>query len=132
MASVIGGHGKKSTDFSRPIAQRIFADLAVCCLAMGWGQLMAPCMTASEPRKPAQTIDRADQPYYANAHAYLYDTEERLISQVPELKGLNPAADQNALPNILDKTGATTRKLTFYHCFGTMLPARIDSRATEL
>jgi hypothetical protein len=53
----------------------------------------------------AQQKDRHDQNYYANAHPYLEEPPKKLIKRIPELKGLRPEADQQALPMILENTG---------------------------
>jgi hypothetical protein len=113
MASVIDGYLSKSTKFRRSFARRIFAELIVSWIAIGCGQLAVPYVMASEPARSTQTIDRSEQRYYANAHAYLDDAEDRIILQIPELKGLREATDQNSLPSILDKTGATVDE--FFH-----------------
>jgi len=54
-----------------------------------------------------QLKDAAAQLYYANAHPYLEDSTESLLNQIPELRGLQPAPDQYALPMILKRTGQT-------------------------
>ncbi len=41
----------------------------------------------------------------AEAHPYLEASPKELVKRVPELKGIRPAADQHALPTILNKTG---------------------------
>lgn len=85
---------------------RVFAKLAAGCVATGCGILMMSCVTTSgAPR--AQTIDHEEQRYFANAHTYLDDTNAQIILQIPELKSLRASADQEALPNILDKVGTT-------------------------
>jgi hypothetical protein len=52
-----------------------------------------------------QRQDGAWQNYYANAHPYLTLPLEKLTQLIPELKGLQPAADQQELPTILESTG---------------------------
>ena len=89
------------------IGTRIFTNFSLCCIAIGCGQLVIPYGKASEAQKPKQTIDREDQRYYANAHTYLDDPNERIVSQIPELKSFRPATNQDDLPAILDKTGDT-------------------------
>ena len=53
----------------------------------------------------AQQEDKGDQNYYVNAHPYLEESLEQLVKQIPELSTLQPAANQNELPTILEKTG---------------------------
>lgn len=52
-----------------------------------------------------QLVDTSGQAYYANAHPYLEEPLEQLVERIPELKTLQPAPDQQALPMILAKTG---------------------------
>ena len=49
--------------------------------------------------------DASDQNYYANAHSYLQEPVEQLVMHIPELATIQFASDQQALPNILEKTG---------------------------
>src|SRR5215469_9717696 len=63
---------------------------------------------AAKP-SPAHYVEPAgitDQLYYANAHPYLDQPLDTLDKQIPELKKLRPATDQQALPSILEKTAA--------------------------
>ena len=53
-----------------------------------------------------QQQDRTWQNYYANAHPYPTLSLEKLSQVIPDLKGLQPAADQQQLPTILEKAGA--------------------------
>jgi len=52
-----------------------------------------------------QQEDKGDQNYYANAHPFLEESLEQLIKRMPELKTIESAPDQQALPKILEKTG---------------------------
>jgi hypothetical protein len=52
---------------------------------------------------PAEETDRS---YYANAHPYLKESLKELGKHIPELKNVNPAADEAALPEILKKTAS--------------------------
>lgn len=62
----------------------------------------------------AQQADKRDQNYYANAHPYLEEEPlKKLVKRIPELKGLRPTADQQALPMILDKSGERVDE--FFH-----------------
>lgn len=56
---------------------------------------------------PAQIVDTTGQSYFADAHPYLEEPIEQLIQEIPELKGLEPAEDQDELPMILRGTGRT-------------------------
>lgn len=53
---------------------------------------------------PPQQEDKREENYYADAHPYLEQPLEQLIKQMPELKKVQPAADPEALPGILEKT----------------------------
>jgi hypothetical protein len=53
----------------------------------------------------AQQKDPRDLTYYVDAHPYLDDPLKELEKKIPELKGVFPAADEQALPVILEKTG---------------------------
>jgi hypothetical protein len=57
----------------------------------------------------AQLMDARAQEYYAGTRPYLAKPLEELVVDLPELKGLQPAADQQTLPNILSKTGERVR-----------------------
>lgn len=62
--------------------------------------------TTPPSRKAAffpRQVDSSDQDYYANAHPYLEEPLEQLVKRIPELKKIQPAADQEALPGILEK-----------------------------
>jgi hypothetical protein len=54
---------------------------------------------------PAQQKDARDQTYYIGAHPYLDEPLKELEKKIPELKDVYPAADEAALPVILEKTG---------------------------
>lgn len=49
----------------------------------------------------ARTEQREDE----EAHPYLEEPVKQLIKRIPDLMGIRPAADQQALPMILAKTG---------------------------
>jgi hypothetical protein len=91
------------------------------CLTLGC--VLTACSWSSASALPAQlperAVDRNDQHFYTNAHPYLEDTIEQIILQLPELKSLRPAADQQALPSILDKTGATVQE--FFQTFASVI-----------
>jgi len=52
----------------------------------------------------AAQASAADEVYYGNAHPYLEEPWETLRKEIPELKRVQPAGDQRALPEILKKT----------------------------
>jgi hypothetical protein len=56
-----------------------------------------------------QRLDSSSQLFYANAHPYLEEPFDHLVTQIPELQGLHPASDQQALPAILSNTGRATQ-----------------------
>jgi hypothetical protein len=53
----------------------------------------------------AQQEDKRYQNYYANARPYLEESLEQLVNDMPELRTIESAPDQQALPTILEKTG---------------------------
>jgi len=53
----------------------------------------------------AQQEDKGDQNSYANAHPYLEEPLKEIVKRIPELRGLRPEEDQQALPMILQKSG---------------------------
>lgn len=55
----------------------------------------------------AQIVDTTGQSYFADAHPYLEEPIEQLTREIPELKGLEPAEEQDELPVILRGTGRT-------------------------
>jgi hypothetical protein len=80
------------------------------------GVLLATCLRFGNARatselhtwladRALQSIDKSDQFYYANAHPYLEEPVKKLVKRIPELKPMQPASDQQALPMILEKTG---------------------------
>ena len=67
---------------------------------------MAPEAAKPPPAHYVEPVGITDQLYYANAHPYLDQPLDTLDKQIPELKKLRPATDQQALPGILEKTAA--------------------------
>jgi hypothetical protein len=52
------------------------------------------------------TVDSVnEQSYYTNIHPYIEEPLKQLTKQIPQLKDLQPAQDQQALPVILQKAG---------------------------
>jgi len=52
------------------------------------------------------TVDSVnEQSYYTNAHPYIEEPLKQLAKQIPQLKDLQPAQDQQELPLILQKAG---------------------------
>jgi hypothetical protein len=68
--------------------------------------------------------DQADKVYYAKAHPYLGESHKRLCKVVPELKSMRPAADQQALGEILEKTGSNVDEF-FKHIVDVIAQERI-------
>jgi VWFA-related protein len=58
-----------------------------------------------KPRTDVAPIATSDQLYDANPHPYLDEPLAQLVARIPELKALQPAPDQQALPMILKKMG---------------------------
>ncbi len=56
---------------------------------------------------PLQFVDTTGQSYFADAHPYLEEPLKQLVREIPELKDLEPADDQDELPMILRGTGRT-------------------------
>lgn len=59
---------------------------------------------AVAPLKLPDETSESTQEYYANAHPYLSEPIEELRKRIPELDGLKPAADQQILPALLQRT----------------------------
>src|SRR5580700_1072191 len=58
---------------------------------------------SAEGSESVRQQDNSEQNVNAES-AYLEDTPKQLVKHVPELKGMHPATDQEALPTILKKT----------------------------
>jgi hypothetical protein len=58
-----------------------------------------------------QLVDTSGQSYFANAHPYIDEPLEQLVERIPDLKTIQPAPDQNALPMILTKTAVKVDEL---------------------
>ena len=82
----------------RPLVRIVFLSLVL--VSSGRSQLVGEAAELL-----AQQEDKGDQNYYVNAHPYLEESVEQLVKQIPELSALQPAANQNELPTILEKTG---------------------------
>jgi hypothetical protein len=59
----------------------------------------------------AQLIDTSEQSYYLNARPLLDYPLQNLLTAVPELRGLEPAENQDDLDSLLDKAGDVTEDL---------------------
>lgn len=68
-------------------------------------QLSASDLTKAGNADVVMTPEKAQQSYYAGVHPYLEDGRDQLIERIPELKNMQPAADQKVLPGILKTTG---------------------------
>ena len=74
----------------------------VCAVIGGsWGS----SQTSGTPNSVTAIEDTSTQSSYANAHSYVEQPSQQLVKLIPELKHLQPAPDQQALPEILHKTG---------------------------
>jgi hypothetical protein len=62
-----------------------------------------------------QLLDPTVTVYYQDAHPYVNWPLKQLTDAMPELKGLEPAANQEELPVLLQKTGANVE--SFFHNF---------------
>ena len=71
----------------------------------------------------AESTAAGHEPDYANAHAYIDLAMAQLVERVPELKSVEPAADQQELAMILQKMGE--RMDDFVHNIGDLI-ARED------
>jgi hypothetical protein len=54
-----------------------------------------------------------DKRYYANAHPYIDESVKTVAKEIPQLRKLKPAPDQEALPKILEKTAVNVDRF-FY------------------
>jgi hypothetical protein len=84
----------------------ILGVLLTVYVRFGYAQATADLRTWLDDRA-LQSIDKSDQFYYANVHPYLEEPVKKLVKRIPELKSMQPAPDQQALPMILEKTGKT-------------------------
>lgn len=83
---------------------------------------------------PAQQAAVSDQIYYANARPYLDESLEKLGKHIPELKSVEPANDQQRLPEILAKTAKNVDDF-FLHVVDliareTITQERLNSKGT--
>lgn len=60
-------------------------------------------------RNRVQLVEGQSQAYYAHVHPYLEKPLNQLVQEIPALGGIQPAADQRALPEILARTGELVR-----------------------
>jgi hypothetical protein len=70
---------------------------------MGSGNFLPQDGTAA---KSPQQVDKSEQSANANASSYTNEPLKQVIKNVPELREIRPAADQQQLAMILNKTGA--------------------------
>jgi hypothetical protein len=79
-----------------------------------------------------QQEDKRDRSYYANAHPYLEEPLKKLRGLIPELDSVRPAADPEALPTILGKTGRNVDDF-FHHIVDlTALEQVTQSRLNDM
>jgi hypothetical protein len=88
------------------LPELILGVLLTAYVRFGYAQATADLRTWLDDRA-LQSIDKSDQFYYANVHPYLEEPVKKLVKRIPELKSMQPALDQQALPMILEKTGKT-------------------------
>jgi hypothetical protein len=84
----------------------ILGVLLAAYVRVGYAQATSELRTWPE-NHALQSIDKSDQFYYANVHPYLEEPVKKLVKRIAELKSMQPAPDQQALPMILGKTGKT-------------------------
>jgi hypothetical protein len=87
---------------SRLRASRIGLVLLTALIAVSSGISRTIVTAASD----LQVLDRSEKNFYKNVHPYLEAPLEQLVVYIPELETLQPARDQQALPMILERTGA--------------------------
>jgi hypothetical protein len=63
-------------------------------------------VSPEESARESSTLEETARKNDAAAHPYLEEPVTQLIKRIPELKGISPAADQQALAMILQKSGA--------------------------
>jgi hypothetical protein len=68
---------------------------------------------SATPGYTLQSSEKSDQFYYTNVHPYLEEPVKKLVKRIPDLKSIQPAPDQQALPVILEKIGKTVDD--FFH-----------------
>lgn len=64
---------------------------------------LAPALSTGQQSNP--TTESAPN-FYRNAHPYLDEPFDQLVRHIPELRGLEPAPDQQILPTLLAQTAA--------------------------
>jgi hypothetical protein len=84
----------------------ILGVLLTAYVRLGYAHSTSGLRTWLEDRA-LQSIDKSDQFYYASVHPYLEEPVKKLVKRIPELKSMQPAPDQQALPMIVEKTGKT-------------------------
>lgn len=67
------------------------------------------CLLKANLMRTSQLVDARAQDYYANAHPYLEKSIDELLASIPELTGIHPAADQQAISEIIAKAGEHVR-----------------------
>jgi len=59
---------------------------------------------------PLQILDTTGQSYYENAYTLIDLSAEDLVEALPDLRGLEPAADQQLLPRIMSEVGKSAEE----------------------
>jgi hypothetical protein len=86
---------------SFPSGIRLLSVVFLSALVTGSGVSPRPDRTVA---LLAQKEDKRNQNYNPNAQPYLEEPMKKLVKRIPELKGLRPEADQQALPMVLEKS----------------------------
>jgi len=86
---------------SFPSGIRVLSVVFLSALLTGSGVSPRPDRTLA---LLAQKEDKRNQNYNPNAQPYLEEPMKKLVKRIPELKGLRPEADQQALPMVLEKS----------------------------
>jgi hypothetical protein len=84
---------------------------------------LCPQISARQNHEASTENAAGHEPDYANAHPYVDLPMAQLVERIPELKSLQPVADQQELPMILQKMGE--RMDGFLHNIGDLI-ARED------
>jgi hypothetical protein len=115
-SGVIAAPGRSSRGFSL-LCRELTLLIALLIVHRASG---SPQNAASPPPQ----ADQSDKFYYAKAHPYLDEPTKKLCKLVPELKSVHPATDQQALGEILEKTGSNVDEF-FKHIVDVIAQERI-------
>ena len=94
-------------------------------------KMLTDSVGATPPHYVLPLIE-STQNYYANVHPYLDEPLKKLRGQIPELNNVRPAADQQALPAILEKSARNVDDF-FHHIVDlTALEEVTQSRLNDM